>query len=168
LAESLLLSGDVVLVINTLQRFIKVSQGRFDSSDLHLEGGGLVARFPAIPIALSLVVESEVKPCHSVLVQVYAINPPHEHEADAACAAKSLFQRSPVSFHFTWALLHFSGACAEAACALPCWYIELNSSFNSTSCRSSSSVGRLFRCVVMAGDRPPVVLFTEPVFSSTM
>jgi hypothetical protein len=50
-AEGLLLPGDVLLVVNTLDAFVNRSEGRFDSSKFNLEVGRLVARAPAIPVA---------------------------------------------------------------------------------------------------------------------
>src|SRR5262245_56701850 len=86
----------VLLIIRRLQRLPDLRQRlgdpshRFFKRDLFESAASQVAIGPAV------VREIQITPAQTMLVQIDAIHPPHEHESRAVSASQLLFQRLPV------------------------------------------------------------------------
>src|SRR5579862_4097682 len=73
-------AGDVCVVIGTCKRLALLPERRFQLSDLLRKIGRLEYPFAATNEAVSRVVQIEIGPCDSVLVEIDSVHPPHEHE----------------------------------------------------------------------------------------
>jgi hypothetical protein len=103
--ESAGFTGDVRVVVRCCKRLALLPERRFQLSQLLRKIGCLEYPFAAMNEAVSRVVQIEIRPRNSMLVEIDSVHPPHEHESYAARAPDLYFQWLPIRFHLVSRLL---------------------------------------------------------------
>src|SRR5580704_1581560 len=117
LLQSLFLLLDIRLIVNTFQSLPKLSENRFQLSELGGKVGFLEAPFFVAHVTLPRIIEVQILPGDAVLVQVDPVHSPHEHEAVAALLAELVYERFPIRLHSP---VNLATAVAPAAQCFAC------------------------------------------------